>query len=719
MKRNSTSPRVPAALTRDEDASWRGPAAAIAFASVALLTAGLFTRSLRWWGIGSITAVPPWVAALTLGGLAALGAATLWTRLRLDDVLRPNAVFLGLSFALIGMVLFAPIQVALYGDGPILVPQVYRLAMTGNFRADILLNAKSSPLAGLALLAAARITPVLSGAAASSMLYPFRTVSLVALVIALLLVWRHRPAAERTATLLALFGSAGAVFFFGYPEMYTALFVALLFYAFAAERHLRGEGGLFPPLLAFLIAASAHFMTLALLPTLVMLFLHRRGSTSRWHARMFGNYRSIPLAVLAVLALWLPVYYLTGLHAAGGRIIMPAVAITTEAGTQAYTLWSDAHVADLLNVLLLAAPASLVALVAGLIDRRGEPADPVLYFHLAAIACMGVFLLFANTSLGLARDWDITAPLGLFIVLAAIATLRRDTTRGRRLSLLAAVSLLSALPWLWVHIDERSALARFEDVMELDARNVYGDYALSGYEGLRKQYLHERDARKESETLKRMLGILQYPEHVRLLIRSSSEVGQTDPAYYAHTQDWLLRVLGLRCVALRANGRTRSYDLTLVQIDSLAADIAYQAVGLGREKDIRSALIDFKALTDPRLPPALVAGIAAMYRREYNASADAQYVINRGYITPRHYGLLVRRCIAEGRPADADAIAAEAGDRALRAPDYCYLVASAYVDAGIRLNQARDLINNALSHGPDDALRQRLEALKVRAAGMR
>ena len=189
-------------------------------------------------------------------------------------------------------------------------------------------------------------------------------------------------------------------------------------------------------------------------------------------------------------------------------------------------------------------------------SREDEWSMP-LRFQLIAAWSFFLFLFFANTSLGLARDWDIAAPLGAMFVMVFMESRRHVSAEEDArtvIPLLQAgiVSVLLVLPWIAVNVDEDASTARFADIMTLDDEHMYGDYALSGYEALRKHAVHVEDFRREGEILQRMIEVVGYTEQYRILIVNTLYFADRDPQRYFMLNRWMLERLGREATELRA-----------------------------------------------------------------------------------------------------------------------------------------------------------------------
>jgi tetratricopeptide (TPR) repeat protein len=594
----------------------------------------------RAWGFDALRYLPASMPVFLLVLPVALYLAL--RGMEIDPLRTPIALLL-LLLALAPPLLW-PMETYFYGDGGLLVPQVHRFSVDGSFDAGMLLNLKSAPLAGALLLLAMKAGPVLGEVIDVLMptdaLYPFHWISVLCLSVAVIYVLRVARGPQRLALLLALAGTAGVLFYSGYVEYYTPVFTALFVFVIAAERSLGGKTGIGPVLSAYALAVVSHYMALALLPSLLFV-LAARNETLRARLRHLrhADVRAGLAAGGALVAAWVLFYLAAGFADSASRIVMPVAAQESPAGLQSYTLLSAAHLADILNLFVLLAPAGLVALLwtwtARFRDRKFG--DGVEAFHALNVVLLAGFALFANATLGLSRDWDLLAPLGIVILLAAISGLRRRYDERAAVAL-AMVSVLLTLPWTQLHRDGEATATRFERIMQRDAGLMYGDYALSGYDALRK-YRHRRgDLRAEIRLTKQMIGLLDYPQHYRELSRMAQMLARSEPDTTVALQRWMLGRLHERMTTLENAGMTQDYSISIRAIDSLTQAIGFLALGNGWYGELHSRIEAIALGTRNAVPYPAIAGLA-MYREGAYEVAAGQFeaALREGFSNPTVY----------------------------------------------------------------------------------
>lgn len=191
-----------------------------------------------------------------------------------------------------------------------------------------------------------------------------------------------------------------------------------------------------------------------------------------------------------------------------------------EGAVQSYTLLSTAHLIDVLNMITLAAAPALLLLP--FMRRPGNALRSQDVVALSHVIFTGYLLFFGYTCFGMARDWDVNVGFGVAAALFSITMLTR-LEEGDARSYLAYLGsgavIIAVLPWLAVNLDEGMSERRFRDVMALDDRNITGDFALNGYEHLRKHYQRIGDGGMETWAMRKKVEMVGYPSDIRRLLR--------------------------------------------------------------------------------------------------------------------------------------------------------------------------------------------------------
>ncbi len=715
-------------MSTQSNVNGRGVGAALAAAvtvTALLRIIGVFLADGRMWGIDIMAGIGL-PAAVGFGVLAVLVVSPVATS-ALDAAVRRIGsrsglrIAVGLALALAAATLLLPMSTFFYGDGSILMPQVYRIA--GALPADpgIILNVKSAPLAGLLLRGAIEGVPWvargLSLPLPTTGFYPFTTLSLVALIIWAVAAIRSRDRVDAVSLLLVGFGSAGALFFFSYVEFYALAYACIGLYLLMAARFIRGEATLTPVVVAWGVAVAAHYMALALLPSLLWLVLMRVRP-----AAPLPRLRTVALSAAGIIAAFVALELVTGLAHADNRILAPFTPITTDAGTFAYTLPSGRRMLDLVNMLLLVAPVPVIHLSIVLPVRRLRPQAPrgAWAFLLLATVFLFAFLFFSNLSLGLARDWDVAAPFGLALTIAAWWVARmRDAHTGRREALaLGLATVLLTIPWLWVNIQADRSAERFERIVQLDDDVIFPDYALSGYEALRKHHQHVGNAAKDLEWSRRKIELLGYEQDYSELIAQATSLQAAAPDTVIALHTFMLENLARKAEDFRSRGVTRDYAITASQIDRLAEMIAFNAYINGQYRRLEPLLARISAACPGSTGFQVIRGLEAYRNRDYaRAIEEFQIALDRRFLYPVIYGLMGSALGIEHRYSEAFRIYEKGVETFPEDPLLRFVLAQKYIEAGIKLDVAVSLLQSCrASETNADKVREIDQLLQVAEA---
>jgi hypothetical protein len=686
----------------------------------------------RVWGFDLFRYLDAWwlLAFSTLPLLAALPVAEkLFMRLFARRGLNwTYATWGGIAVLLLAAVLF-PMQTFFYGDGGPLVAEVYKIGSQEHYSSAMLLNLQSAPLTGTLLhLFAVGIPAVMYPIGLTlpeTPLFPFFAVSLLGVVLLGLALHIETDRRLRLPLLLLIVGTGGGLFFFTYAEMYLPVFLAATAYLLAASAALRGERPVWLAGMLLAVAVAAHYMAIALLPSLLYVIL--RGNA--FVRKRTASLRALALSGTGIFVLAFAAYFAFGFNHSDSRVIMPLLPVHTPAGTLSYTLFSSYHLLDLANLFLLLGAFPLVLLLLVAADRRGgggrgktgsgKPAadsGEELRFQLIAGFSFLLFLFFANTSLGLARDWDIAAPLGVLVVMTLVEVLRGNMRGAMRdpqaVYLLQAgiVAALFAVPWIAVNVNVDASTARFAEILTLDDEHMYGDYALSGYEALRKHAVHAGDPDREEAILRRMVELVGYTEQYRMLIAGSLRHADDRPEQYMRLNSWMLDRLERTAAELRSRGLQGNYAINLKQIDSLAAVMAIESVTYGQMQNLSPRIDTFAERSGCLTARNILRGTGQYLQQEFSAAIPFFAAVRAAdFRDPRVDGMYGSCQYLEGDRASGEAEFRDGLLRYDKNPQYLFMVATSYLRMEVRVAEAHALLEKALALNPPADARMQIE----------
>jgi glycopeptide antibiotics resistance protein/tetratricopeptide (TPR) repeat protein len=569
----------------------------------------------RLWGLSYPAYLPEWsmYAISGMGVLLALGVAYPLFRMKTGWMEEWSGKSLMLLGAAVCAVLFYYLRMDTYflGDGAVYLAEHFRLVRGMEVSDTVLYSLLSAPLTGYLLAGLSTMlwsisegsgvpgNPQaawwLSGAAAG------------ALYVYVVLSGMRRfsgDGAVRLAGLAVLLLTPGVLFFFGYVEYYTLLLTAGMAYLFSADRALRGEIPLWIPTVLLGLSIALHFMALLLLPGFMLLLYARTAKEdgARASMRMLGI---VTAASLLLGGVW---YFASGTAFHGSRVILSLSPFGEEGAMQHYTLLHPAHLLDVLNMLLLVGGPLLFVLPFLSVKKPGT--ETVI--ALAHVLFLGFLLFFGYTGFGMARDWDVNALFGVALAMYVLTLLRSQSDAVRRSWLsyvLSGAMLAGTLPWLAVNLTTETSVARFRDVMALDDEMIPGDFALNGYEHLRKYYQSTGDNAGVAWAIGKKIDMVGYPDDFRkyVLAAVTTMSGTEREASFERSFAGMLD----RLRRMNAGGVENLYEGSRRSFEEVYTETLMQAdyLGLGRamQPTLASNYLDSLRVLLPDGPGMLLA----------------------------------------------------------------------------------------------------------------
>jgi hypothetical protein len=435
----------------------------------------------------------------------------------------------GFVLAIAVAVLLLPVAYPFLGDGASYTTDLFRVIHV-KAHASVLIKATSSLMGYLIVGLTKLLRP-------ADLTVPYVIVGLLSAAILVLLFAALRKRDSRLTVWLAaiLFGgSAGSLMFFGYVELYALQYAFTIGFFLTGWHTLRRRSGIWLPTTMLLLAVAAGAYALIYVPAWVFL-VYASGKNQPDAARLP---RLALLLCGIILATLIAAYVFTG--TGGNAYLIPL--LSTEStiggishGVARYTMFSPAHLADILNALALNAIAPLLLLAALLIvDRRRMAwSAPATVFALIAAVAGIVALLAGNSDFGLGRDWDATAIFALpvtFLAFVFAMQLLENRALGLLLPLLLVVQCSFLGRWILVNHDGPASAQRMAALVDMNASIVLPQYTQSGRESLRQYAVGKADydallrvtksmwstGYEPMKTLTHLLGAIQVlPDSVR------------------------------------------------------------------------------------------------------------------------------------------------------------------------------------------------------------
>ncbi len=582
---------------------------------------------LRLWGIdfSRYVADDPIILAMLVLPLAALvprwgsafGAAGEGRTIP-PMIYWPLAVVLALGAGWIGMQVH--MIFALYGDGALYQTEIIRMLAAPDAPSSLV-----KPTAWLSGMLLTGLTRALQPDDARIPYVIMGALSLTVMVVGMLALTRGMRRREAVVLVAPLVLSAGLLLHFGYVELYALPFALSVLHLVAIWRAVRENASLVPAGVLLALAAAAGATALVFVPAYIAAWLLRSGDAARARAQALTMAPGTAVVVVAAVStfgtnLWNPLI----LPITAGNMITAA---GVNEGPFAYTLFSGAHLVDVVNILLLfAAPALAVLLVSIPWMRRNGTAHPLFVHAWVLVTSAVAALLVGYAYFGLARDWDAMAipMLALPFAASAVLTLRADLgTRMRGTIVLAYVVASAAGGVLWLRMNTLPAAAeRFEDILVMDASQIAPQRSFTGWESLRKYRAHTGDIAGEDRAL-----------------RSMAETGWNRDATWR-------RILGRGMEDSDAQARQARFSFLLEQFDRVLESPAPES--------------DYRHIPPKRLRELLASVLIAMRYRGDAQSARAQLAAWTPRVAEWRERPFVEAVLDEGRPMASKADVAAA-----------------------------------------------------------
>jgi lipoprotein NlpI len=395
--------------------------------------------------------------------------------LRFTEKITPTFHYISFAGIFIAMAVLLREAVPFYGDGYF-------------FQKDIISNLpiKYAEVLTMLIYRAVYIALPESARTGATAYQLVNTICVIPAVIILVLFARRSKRNYLPFLLLTFFGFGSNVLFFGHVENYTLCFVTILAYLYTVTRPKPNI-----PVLGFLLGLSIclHLIALCLIPSFMYVLWRTRAKTPIGRILLFSAASfTVPFFVtllFSFVAGMTPVQ----LYAE----VMASITTLSEHTARGYfsSLFSIHRWLDVINLLFLGLPTFLIIAVLIFGHKKNEK-----IWHnqsIQLLLMLGVpfilFVLFFNTPLGLARDWDLGVTALIWRVAAVVYVAQYIAPKIRiRSGLLTSIGLLTfflSLPWLVIHHLPQYGVKRYKDLCEAKSELPGTAY---GYEILGRYY---------------------------------------------------------------------------------------------------------------------------------------------------------------------------------------------------------------------------------------
>lgn len=269
---------------------------------------------------------------------------------------------------------------------------------------------------------------------------------------------------SRLFTLLMLLSSGSLLLFFGYAENYPVLWPFVVGYVCFAVKHIKGKCGLWLPTLFLLAALYLHLQILFFLISYPVLFFSRG-----IRYRFYTHHKTLIWSTAIVCGLMgLALFLFQYARALEFRVFfLPPV--SGRPATPGYAVISPIHLLDILNESLLLFPLWPLLVIC---CRRHAATlfKSAQGVFLTAFAMGGlVFMAAIDPTLGMGRDWDLFALVGLgpILVLSSLVNLTGPRIKAY-LPVLVFSSFMMITPFIISNLQYQGHVEYLKSLLRLD-----------------------------------------------------------------------------------------------------------------------------------------------------------------------------------------------------------------------------------------------------------
>jgi len=292
-----------------------------------------------------------------------------------------------------------------------------------------------------------------------------------------------------------------ALLFFGYTENYPLFVLAVAASTFLGLLAMAGKNSRWWVLIPSAAAPFLHPFAVVLIPGTLFVLLWDSAAMRRYQALSATTRRLFWFGVLAFGA----VGFFWAYSASIFLRLSLVPPITNRFTVEGYTMFSGKHLLDYANLLFQLAPGAPILLYLWVSLRRHHLISRPEYAFLMLLVAPSLLIAFIfDPKLGMPRDWDVFAFVGVPMVTLLFFTALDIKNGIKGYAVIAALALvlglLELMPRVITQVIPEKSIAVFDSYLDLDAvKNESGAYLLLQY--LEKNgRLVERAAREREYT---------------------------------------------------------------------------------------------------------------------------------------------------------------------------------------------------------------------------
>jgi tetratricopeptide (TPR) repeat protein len=273
-----------------------------------------------------------------------------------------------------------------------------------------------------------------------------------------------RDKGHRLLIFCLLLFSGWLLLFFGYAENYPILWPLMTGYLYFSVRYIAGRSGLALPSLLLLIGVACHLQVSFFAISYPVLLISRGWGLNVYRRHKRVMWLLVGAAVAAGIVLF--IYKYTSSFGFMTNFLPP---FQGRPATPQQAMFSPQHWLDIVNEFSLVIPLWLVLVLLSWRKIGRITGEPVNRFLLAFSAGGLAFVTIIDPRLGMGRDWDLFALIGLGPALLLIRNIDAEDINTGAFSMgLICFAFLFSAPFIATNIGREPALAYYESLLRLD-----------------------------------------------------------------------------------------------------------------------------------------------------------------------------------------------------------------------------------------------------------
>ena len=268
-------------------------------------------------------------------------------------------------------------------------------------------------------------------------------------------------------------------FYFGYIEVYSVSILLFMVFILVSVLILQAKLPFYYLPTTWLLLTLSHYINGLLAPAVLYIaYLEYKQQKIKNLAIGFGS--ALFIAVVILIAAGFDVERLINISPVSHFLSLTNYISDINAYSQAYTLFSFYHLAEIVNYIIFMCPFAVLIIIFWAVEYKQESfiANPLNMWFIITIAPVFLYYLVSKLEQGNASDWDAFA--GQFILIALFAAViffqRENEYSAKIFSLIVCVSLLQSLPWFAVNAPVQPSIQRFQSLWDRRMLSHLGNY---------------------------------------------------------------------------------------------------------------------------------------------------------------------------------------------------------------------------------------------------